>query len=297
MGRAGVVDVIASILNSLNVSMSCGLPSSNTWKSACFRVSTGTPFLSVTMTSTRTRLMFARNVGCVAWSPCACPSGAGAAWPLCPAGFCVAGSCGLGFGDWLAASVVKVSATTAAPSASGLTLESRGAMDVPVRMIPVLWTSGDGFEPANIRTVSIPPLTNLSEDERLLFDSVLEFAEREIAPRVREMDEQAKFPKDLIPKLFDLGVMGIEVPESLGGSGATFFHSVLAVEALARVDASVAVLVDVQNTLVINAVTRWGSDEVKARFLPMLAGGTVGAYALSEAGLGQRRVRAADARV
>jgi alkylation response protein AidB-like acyl-CoA dehydrogenase len=153
-------------------------------------------------------------------------------------------------------------------------------------MIPVLWTSGDGFEPANIRTVSIPPLTNLSEDERLLFDSVLEFARREIAPRVREMDEQAKFPKDLLPKLFNLGVMGIEVPESLGGGGATFFHSVLAVEALARVDASVAVLVDVQNTLVINAVTRWGSDDIKARLLPKLAGGTVGAYALSEAGSG-----------
>ena len=120
--------------------------------------------------------------------------------------------------------------------------------------------------------MSIPPLTNLSEDERLLFDSVLEFAEREIAPRVREMDEQAKFPKDLIPKLFDLGVMGIEVPESLGGGGATFVHSVLAVEALARVDASVAVLVDVQNTLVINAVTRWGSDEIK-RARPAEAGG------------------------
>jgi butyryl-CoA dehydrogenase/short/branched chain acyl-CoA dehydrogenase len=134
--------------------------------------------------------------------------------------------------------------------------------------------------------VSIPPLTNLAEDERLLFDSVLEFAEREIAPRVREMDEQAKFPKDLIPKLFDLGVMGIEVPESLGGSGATFVHSVLAVEALARVDASVAVLVDVQNTLVINAVTRWGGEEITSRVLPKLAGGTVGAYALSEAGSG-----------
>ena len=134
--------------------------------------------------------------------------------------------------------------------------------------------------------MSIPPLTNLAEDERLLFDSVLEFAEREIAPRVREMDEQATFPKDLIPKLFDLGVMGIEVPESLGGSGATFVHSVLAVEALARVDASVAVLVDVQNTLVINAVTRWGGEEIKSRVLPKLAGGTVGAYALSEAGSG-----------
>jgi alkylation response protein AidB-like acyl-CoA dehydrogenase len=146
--------------------------------------------------------------------------------------------------------------------------------------------------------VSIPPLTSLAEDERLLFDSVLEFARREIAPRVREMDEQATFPKDLIPKLFDLGVMGIEIPESLGGGGATFIHSVLAVEALARVDASVAVLVDVQNTLVINAVTRWGSDEIKRRFLPKLAGGAIGAYALSETGSGSDafalQTRAAD---
>jgi alkylation response protein AidB-like acyl-CoA dehydrogenase len=146
--------------------------------------------------------------------------------------------------------------------------------------------------------VSIPPLTSLAEDERLLFDSVLEFARREIGPRVREMDEQATFPKDLIPKLFDLGVMGIEIPESLGGGGATFIHSVLAVEALARVDASVAVLVDVQNTLVINAVTRWGSDEIKRRFLPKLAGGAIGAYALSETGSGSDafalQTRAAD---
>ena len=119
-----------------------------------------------------------------------------------------------------------------------------------------------------------------------MFDSVLEFARREIAPCVREMDEQARFPKDLIAKLFELGVMGIEVPEELGGSGGSFVHAVLAVEALARVDASVAVLVDVQNTLVINAITRWGGDDLKRRFLQKLAGGAVGAYALSEAGSG-----------
>ena len=130
------------------------------------------------------------------------------------------------------------------------------------------------------------PLTVLSDDESLFFQSVLEFAAREIAPHVREMDEQAKFPPELIRKLFDLGVMAIEVPEQFGGAGASFFHSVLAVEALARVDASVGVLVDVQNTLVINAIARWGSDDVRARFLPMLADGTVGAYALSEAGSG-----------
>ncbi len=130
------------------------------------------------------------------------------------------------------------------------------------------------------------PLTVLSDDESLFYRSVLEFAAREIAPHVREMDEQAKFPPELIRKLFDLGVMAIEVPEQLGGAGASFFHSVLAVEALARVDASVGVLVDVQNTLVINAIARWGSEDLRARFLPMLADGTVGAYALSEAGSG-----------
>ena len=130
------------------------------------------------------------------------------------------------------------------------------------------------------------PLTVLSDDESLFFRSVLEFAAREIAPHAREMDEQAKFPPELIRKLFDLGVMAIEVPEQFGGAGASFFHSVLAVEALARVDASVGVLVDVQNTLVINAIARWGNDDVRARFLPMLADGTVGAYALSEAGSG-----------
>ena len=130
------------------------------------------------------------------------------------------------------------------------------------------------------------PLTRLADDEQLLFESVLEFASREVAPQVREMDDQAAFPADLVPKLFDLGVMGIEIPERFGGSGGTFFHAVLAVEALARVDASVAVLVDVQNTLVINALTRWGHDELKSRYLPRLANKSVGAYALSEAGSG-----------
>jgi alkylation response protein AidB-like acyl-CoA dehydrogenase len=129
-------------------------------------------------------------------------------------------------------------------------------------------------------------LTTLSEDEALFRDSVLEFARSEIAPQVRDMDEKAKMPPALVEQLFGLGVMGIQVPEAFGGAGATFFHSVLAVEALAEVDASVAVLVDVQNTLVINALLRWGSDEQKRRFLPAMASRTVGAYALSEAGSG-----------
>jgi alkylation response protein AidB-like acyl-CoA dehydrogenase len=126
----------------------------------------------------------------------------------------------------------------------------------------------------------------LSDDEALFRDSVYEFAGHEIRPLVREMDEQAKIPRQLIDKLFALGVMGIEVPDSHGGGGASFFHSVLAVEALSRVDPSVGVLVDVQNTLVINALLRWGSDEQKTTYLTKLAADTVGAYALSEAGSG-----------
>src|SRR4051812_33705122 len=122
-------------------------------------------------------------------------------------------------------------------------------------------------------------LTTLAEDELLFRDSVLEFARREVAPLVREMDEHAKLPRTLIDKLFDLGVMGIEVPETHGGAGGTFFHAVLSVEALSQVDPSVGVLVDVQNTLVVNALTRWGSDDLKARYLPKLASSVVGAYA------------------
>ena len=129
-------------------------------------------------------------------------------------------------------------------------------------------------------------LTRIHEDEALFRDSVYEFADREIRPHVREMDDQAHIPRQLIDKLFDLGVMAIEIPEAQGGAGASFFHAVLAVEALSRVDPSIGVLVDVQNTLVANALMRWGSDEVKQRYLPSLAQRTVGAYALSEAGSG-----------
>jgi alkylation response protein AidB-like acyl-CoA dehydrogenase len=130
------------------------------------------------------------------------------------------------------------------------------------------------------------PLSQLSQDEALFRDSVYEFADREIRSLVREMDEHAKIPPTLLPRLFDLGVMGIEIPETYGGAGATFFHSVLAVEALSRVDPSIGVLVDVQNTLVINALIRWGGERQKSAYLPKLASGTVGAYALSEAGSG-----------
>jgi len=130
------------------------------------------------------------------------------------------------------------------------------------------------------------PLTQLSEDETLLQQSVREFARAQIRPLVREMDEHAKFPKDLLTKLFDLGVMGIEIPEAHGGAGGRFFHAVLVVEELSRVDPSVGVLVDVQNTLVINALVRWANAEQKAKFLPGLASKQVGAYALSEASSG-----------
>ena len=129
-------------------------------------------------------------------------------------------------------------------------------------------------------------LTTLAEDERLFRDSVYEFADREIRPLVREMDERASIPRHLVDRLFELGVMAVEIPESHGGAGATFFHSVLAVEALSRVDPSIGVLVDVQNTLVINALLRWGNDEQKRALLPRLAADSIGAYALSEAGSG-----------
>ena len=130
------------------------------------------------------------------------------------------------------------------------------------------------------------PLTILAEDEQIFRDSVRQFAEAQIRPLVREMDEHAKIPKELITQLFDLGVMGIEIPEAYGGAGGTFFHSVLAVEELSRVDPSIGVFVDVQNTLVINAFAKWGNDDIKKRYLTRLAADTVGAYALSEAGSG-----------
>jgi alkylation response protein AidB-like acyl-CoA dehydrogenase len=133
---------------------------------------------------------------------------------------------------------------------------------------------------------SVAALTSLSEDERLFRDSVAQFADREIRPVVREMDEHAKIPRSVVDKLFELGVMGIEVPETHGGAGGTFFHAVLAVEALSSVDPSIGVLVDVQNTLLVNALSRWGNDDIKRRYLRALATNTVGAYALSEAGSG-----------
>jgi butyryl-CoA dehydrogenase/short/branched chain acyl-CoA dehydrogenase len=130
------------------------------------------------------------------------------------------------------------------------------------------------------------PLTDLAEDERDFRAAVRDFAEQRIRPLVRKMDEESKIPRELIDACFELGLMGIEIPDQYGGSGATFFMSIVAVEQLARVDPSVAVLVDVQNTLVNNALLRFGSDAVKAKYFPLLASKWVGAYALSEAGSG-----------
>jgi alkylation response protein AidB-like acyl-CoA dehydrogenase len=131
-----------------------------------------------------------------------------------------------------------------------------------------------------------PALTQLNDEELLFKQSVYEFADREIRPLVREMDEHAKMEPSLLPKLFDLGIMGIEIPEQYGGAGATLFHSVLAVEALSRVDPSVGVMVDVQTTLVINAFVRWATADLKQRYLTRLAADTIGAFCLSEAGSG-----------
>jgi alkylation response protein AidB-like acyl-CoA dehydrogenase len=131
-----------------------------------------------------------------------------------------------------------------------------------------------------------PPLTLLSEDEELFRTTVRQFAQENIAPLVRSMDEQQHFHPSLIPQLFNLGLMGIEIPIEYGGSGGTFFEAILAVEEVSAVDPSVGVLVDVQNTLCINALLRWGTPEQKKQYLPRLAADTVGAYALSEAGSG-----------
>lgn len=130
------------------------------------------------------------------------------------------------------------------------------------------------------------PLTLLTEEERMFQDSVFSFARERIAPGVARMDERAQMDQPLIEELFGLGLMGIEVPEEFGGAGSSFFNAILAVEALARVDASFSVLVDVQNTLVNNALLRWATDEQQRRYLPRLCSDWVGSYALSEAGSG-----------
>src|SRR6266568_7304794 len=132
----------------------------------------------------------------------------------------------------------------------------------------------------------IAPLTALSDEERMFQAAAREFAEKEVGPHVEEMDRDGVFKRELIDKFFAQGFMGLEVPEAYGGSGGTFFMAVLAIEEFSRVDASAGVVIDVQNTLVSNALMRWGSEAQKQAFLPRLAQDTVGAYALSEPGSG-----------
>jgi alkylation response protein AidB-like acyl-CoA dehydrogenase len=131
-------------------------------------------------------------------------------------------------------------------------------------------------------SASPPGLTVLSEEEELFRSTVRDFAETEIGPPVTAMDEAAQFREDLLPKFFELGLMGIEIPERFGGAGGSIFMATLAIEEMARVDASAAIYVDVHNTLVNNAVGRWGTDEQKARYFPRLVTDLLGAFALSE---------------
>jgi len=134
--------------------------------------------------------------------------------------------------------------------------------------------------------LSMNPLTRLSEDESMLKEAAADFAQTAIKPKVLEMDEAAKLDPELIKQFFEMGLMGIEIPEQYGGGGGTFFMSIVAIEQISKVDASTGVFMDVQNTLVNNAVLNFGSEDVKKRFLPQLATEKVGAYCLSEAGSG-----------
>jgi len=130
------------------------------------------------------------------------------------------------------------------------------------------------------------PLVSLTDDEILFRDNIRQFADQSLRPKVREMDEKGIFERELIDQFFHLGLMGIEVPEQYGGSGGKFFEAILAVEEISRVDASAGVIVDVQNTLVNNALLRWTNEEQRRRYLPRMVRDTVGAYALSEASSG-----------
>ena len=130
------------------------------------------------------------------------------------------------------------------------------------------------------------PLVALTDDEQLFRDNIKQFADDKVRPLVREMDEAQAFDPDLIRQFFELGLMGIEIPQQYGGGGGSFFEAILAVEEISRVDASAGVLVDVQNTLVINALLRWANEQQKRHYLPKMASDTIGAYALSEAASG-----------
>src|SRR5688500_19796224 len=135
-------------------------------------------------------------------------------------------------------------------------------------------------------STSRPPLTQLSDEELMFRDAVAAFAEDEVRPRVKKMEEAGKLDQALIASCFELGLMGIEVPEALGGAGGSLFMVALAVEEISKVDASSAILVDVQNTLVNYPIHRYGTEEQKSKYLPMLSSDYVGAYAMFEAGSG-----------
>src|SRR3981189_2364681 len=140
--------------------------------------------------------------------------------------------------------------------------------------------------PETLQLSNPAPLTTLTEDEILFRDSVRQFADDKIRPLAKEMDEKGVFDHALLDQFFQLGLMGIEIPEQYGGAGGKFFEAILAVEEFSRADASAGVVVDVQNTLVANAILRWATEDQKKRYLPKMAADTVGAYALSEASSG-----------
>src|SRR3990172_2030783 len=148
--------------------------------------------------------------------------------------------------------------------------------------LPTYRLSSDSMTTTN----AAAPLTLLSEEETMFRDAVRDFATEQVRPLVHHMEKRGTYEKGLIKWCFEMGLMGIEIPDSLGGAGGGLFMTTLAVEELSAVDASVAILVDVQNTLVIEPFLMWASDEQKQRYLPRLASGKVGAYALSEAGAG-----------
>ena len=142
------------------------------------------------------------------------------------------------------------------------------------------------LEQSGVQVDTPQPLTVLTEDEALFQSTVRQFAREQITPHVRAMDEAAVFRKEILAQFFQMGLMGIEIPEEYGGQGGTFFQAVLAVEELSAVDPAAGVIVDVQNTLSINALLRWATPQQKAKYFPRLAKNTVAAYALSEAGSG-----------
>jgi len=169
---------------------------------------------------------------------------------------------------------------------------------VALASLPGTITSGSGMEMRPIETTRSTSLNTLSEEEEMLQGMVREFAREQLLPLVETMDRQGSYDLAILPRLFELGIMGIEIPETLGGGGGSFFMSVLAIEEISAIDAAVGVLVDVHNTLTVKALLRFGSRELQERYLPQLATSKIGAYSLSEPGAGSDafalRCRAAE---